>query len=186
MANTDPSFAAGKRVRGRLDRVFAPMGKARDALGSLGGRLAAAPVNFAGDAVGNALLGRKNLSGSRLRPVKGGPGKGMKEITPAEADLINSGKSKGKVIKARIAGRTHYYKRKFRPGGAAGAIMRNPGKSTAAAALAYYLMRSPKTRQMAGAGARGMRPTGDFDPAVLARFQSQPSHENPLTKGTWG
>ena len=110
----------------------------------------------------------------------------MKEITPAEADLINAGKGKGKVIKARIAGRTHFYKRKFRPGGLAGAVMRNPGKSTAAAALAYYLMRSPNTRQAAGAGIRGMGPTGDFDPSVLARFQAQPSHENPLTKGTWG
>ena len=194
-ASTSVMADAGEALRAHAGRALAPLNAAKRfagrKAGAAAGYLAAAPFRALGASAGDIALGERArtgpMKGLRLQAQRGGPGAGMKLISPTEAAAIRSGKVKGKVISGTVGGRRYLFKRRYLPGGIAGAAARNPIKAGAAGLLAYLMMKNPEARSSAGqASAAQLRAAQGFDPAVLARFRSQPSHDNPLTRQTWG
>jgi len=152
------------------------------------------PFKSGTERVKELLLGEKATSGphkgKRLQPVPGGPSGyhgGLKVIEKAEYDAIKGGTKAGEVTASKIGGKTFYFKRKFRPGGLAGVVMRHPGKS-ALGALALYWLSKKDNRQAAGQAAQGMLPKMPSGPTEDAQkeWSQQLSYKNPLSAQAWG
>ena len=138
------------------------------------------------------LLGRKAESGPfmgrRLHPVQGPLHERGRLVSPEVGKKILKGKIPGEVSVAKVDGKKIYYARKFRPGGLAGVVMRNPGKS-GLAALAAYLLLKPENRQIAGGMASGLAPQVPKGPtADVAKewTQNQQSARPVLQQQAWG
>jgi hypothetical protein len=192
-------------IRGGVDRMKnAPvmggpslnkmMSRAHGAAWAGPSKVVAAPIKSGTERAKELLLGEKAThgphKGSRLHPVKGGPGGyhgGLKVIEKAEYDAIKAGSKKGQVSASKIGGKTFYFKRKFRPGGLAGVMMRHPGKS-ALGALALYWLAKKENRQAAGQAVGGMLPGMPKGPTedVQKEWSQQLSYKNPLSEQAWG
>ena len=194
MSKTSGAMAAGESVRKGIAALLSP---ARAALrgpkavaSKVLGTIVGAPVNLARRSVASTLLGPKALMGpmrgKRLWALKGGPGKGMRQITRAEFAAIKGGDKAGKAYKARIGGSPYYYARKFSPRGLVGFAREHPFIAGGGALLGYKALQQPERARAMAQGIGGSAlPSTQFDPAMMAQMQMQPSYENPLARQVW-
>jgi hypothetical protein len=187
-------FNAGKALRGRVNAAVAPfapavtgpMNVARRGISAMLG----APVRMGKNTTLDILLGSKAkmgpMAGKRLKPVSGGPGKGMREIDAARFKDIKSGKIPGKAYEGRIGIRNMHFERKFRPGGLVGAAYKHPIYAGIGAYLLYQMLSNQNARTMARGVAGGAVPRTDIDPNIVAQFQPTGDLNNPLARSVWG
>ena len=153
------------------------------------GAVAAAPVNLIGNMGKTLLFGRKGTlgkyRGTRLRPVSGGPGKGLEEISRAEYNAIKAGKMKGDVVEGKLGNKNVYYKRRMRPGGIVGFAAKHPLITAGSALAALALMSSPKTREVASSLNPVKVPENRVEPATAKAWQGYQTG-NTLKSDVWG
>jgi hypothetical protein len=149
-----------------------------------------APVDWAGNIGKNVMFGRPGTlgkyRGTRLRPIAGGPGKGLEEISKAEFNAIKAGKLKGEAVKGAIGGKQLFYKRKFRPGGLTGFAMKHPLISAGGLLAAIALMRSPKAREFASGINPVKAPENTVSPITAKQWQGYGPSGNTLKSNVWG
>ena len=173
-------------------KKFSTYEKARNVALMPFGHVAGAPIRSAGEVAGDLLMGPRArhgaYKGKRMHARPGGPGKGMQELSIQEYLKRKKAGTPGKLYKARFGTKEYYYARKYGPKGLAGLVQRNPGKSAAAAALAYLMLKKPAAAEAGKAMAGGFvppLPNSQMRPDVLAKFQQQPSYENPMARSVW-
>jgi len=117
--------------------------------------------------------------------VKGGIGRGLEPISYPEFLAIRSGKKPGVVLKGKVGVAPAFFKRKFAPRGMVGWAMRHPALAVGGSALAYLMLSSPMSREVASGLAPSL-PSGQLRQDVYNRFSEPPVLENPLARQVWG
>ena len=187
-------MAAGAALRQKAAPLVRPVQAthqgAQDLLLRLATRAASAPFRRVGRSGSDLLLGtrakRGPFAGKRLKPLPGGPGKGMRAITASEYADIMSGKRPGKAYKGKVDGKRYYYERKYGPGGLVGFAQRRPLLAAGGGLLAYQMLKKPELARTSVNIIGSGLPTTALDPAVMAQFQVDPGSNNPLARKVWG
>lgn len=152
-----------------------------------GFQVAASPfVNKAKSMAAGGKVTSGVMKGTRWHARPGGfAGGGWSPISASQFKQFKSGKLKGEVTSGKVGGKKVYFKRNYTPGGVAGVVARNPGKSAVGAGLLYMLGASPKARAVGGAFLPDA-PKSAMTEDTMRNFGGGVSGKNPLNQAAWG